>query len=138
MEESIIETFDASLQRCNAHPRFLDLFYERFLASSPKVEAKFANTDFVRQKRALRASLYLLMMAAEDEEDGPERYLKDLARRHGAKDLDIGAEFYDLWLDSLLETVRTCDAEFDPRVEDAWERVMGVGIRYLCSHYRDG
>ena len=52
---------DESLRRCNAHPVFLDLFYENFLASSPKVKEKFANTDFAKQKRALQASLNLML-----------------------------------------------------------------------------
>jgi hemoglobin-like flavoprotein len=135
VDEQVIEVFDQSLQRCNASPRFLDLFYERFLASSPKVQQKFANTDFVRQKRVLRASLYLILLAAEDEEKGPELYLKELATRHSSAHLDIGSELYDLWLDSLLETVRDCDPEFGPEVETAWERMMGIGIGYLLNHY---
>ena len=137
MDKATLDLFDESLRRCNARPGFLDLFYENFLASSPKVKEKFANTDFVRQKRALRASLHVMLLAAEDEEQGPERYLRDLAARHSRSQLDIGAELYDLWLDSLLATVREIDPRFSPEVEEAWERVMGVGIRYLLSHYHD-
>jgi len=77
MEERILKCFDESFQRCCAEPRFLDIFYDRFLASSSKVREKFAKTDFVRQKRALRASLYLILLAAQDERDGPSRYLRD-------------------------------------------------------------
>ena len=47
----------------------------------------------------------------------------------------IGSEYYDLWLDSLLKTVRTCDPAWSEDVEKAWENVMGVGISYLCSRY---
>lgn len=137
MDEKPIKIFDESLRRCNAIPGFLDRFYEKFLASSPKVQKKFSNTDFNRQKRALRASLYLMPLAAENEKEGPKRYLRDLAARHSKRQLNIGAEYYDLWLDSLLATVRECDPEFDPTVEEAWESVMMVGIRYLLSHYHD-
>jgi hemoglobin-like flavoprotein len=138
MDSDVIRTFDESLQRCNTSPRFLERFYNRFLASSPKVREKFAHTDFVRQRRVLRASFYLIVLAAEDEDEGPQRYLDQLARRHSIKDLDIGSELYDLWLDALLETVRESDPEFGPQVEDAWERMMAVGIRYLCSRYHHG
>jgi hemoglobin-like flavoprotein len=135
MDKEILETFEASLQRCNASHGFLDFFYRRFLASSPEVREKFANTDFVHQKRALRASLHLMLLAAEDEKKGPERYLSDLARRHSRKELDIGAGLYDDWLDSLLDTVRVCDPHYNPEIERAWERVMMVGIKYLLSQY---
>ncbi len=135
MDESTLATFEASLQRCNAHPRFLDRFYEVFLASSPKVQEKFRNTDFVRQKRALRASLHLILLASTGEPGGPERYLKDIATRHSARQLDIGAELYDLWLDSLLAAVKECDPQFGAEVSAAWEAVMMVGIHYMCTRY---
>ena len=135
MDEKTLKTFDESLRRCNATPEFLDRFYERFLASSPKVRDKFALTDFVRQKRALEASLHYMLLAAQDEEKGPEKYLKSLADLHNRKQYNIGSEFYDLWLDSLLATVRECDPNFGPVVEEAWESVMMVGIRYMLSRY---
>ena len=62
--------------------------------------------------------------------------VRDLARRHGSKELDIGADLYDLWLDSLLEAVRVCDPACTPAVEQAWEKVMGIGIAYLTTRYR--
>lgn len=136
MEARTLEIVDGSLHRCSADPDFLERFYERFLASSPEVREKFVDTDFVRQKRALKASLHLMLLAAEDEERGPELYLRDLAARHGQRQLDIGAHLYDLWLDSLLDTVRQCDPECSNEVLEAWERVMAVGVRYLLRHYR--
>jgi hemoglobin-like flavoprotein len=137
VEQHILKLFDESLQRCNGNPGFLDRFYENFLASSPKVREKFANTDFVRQKWALRASLHIMLLAAEDEEKGPERYLKDLALKHSRSGFDIGAELYDLWFDSLMATVKEFDTEFSPQVEDAWESVMMVGVRYMLSRYHE-
>lgn len=135
MEERIIRTFDASLRRCDAVPDFLDRFYERFLSSSPKVKEKFAGTDFDRQKRLLRASFYLILMAAEDRGSDPGIYLEKMAMRHSAADLDIGSELYDLWLDSLLEVVKECDPAFDSEVEEAWDRMMGIGISYMLRQY---
>ena len=137
MEKAILDAFEASLARCNADPRFLDLFYDKFLASSPKVREKFARTDFVHQKRALRGSFHLMLLAADNERRDPERYLRDLAAQHGKRQMDITADLYDVWLDSLVETVREIDPEFGPAVEDAWERVMMVGIHYMLSHYDD-
>jgi hemoglobin-like flavoprotein len=133
MDQTLLDVVDRSLQRCLCSgPRFLDLFYEKFMAASPAVREKFSRTDFVRQKRALRASLWMMLMAAEDEAGGPERYLALLADVHGAR--GIGAELYDLWLDSLLATVEECDPQHAPEVRDAWEQVMMVGIHYMCTH----
>jgi hemoglobin-like flavoprotein len=76
-----------------------------------------------------------MLSAAYDGESGLEKHLGELAERHSSRDLNIGAEFYDYWLDSLLATVKEFDPEYAPEVEDAWERVMGVGIRFLLSRY---
>jgi len=99
------------------------------------VREKFVGTDFVRQKRALRASLYLILLVAEDPNKDAARYLSEVAERHSSRQLAIGAELYDLWLDSLLATVRELDPQFGPAVEQAWEAAMAIGIRFLCSHY---
>ena len=136
MDESTLQSFEQSLARCMAVPDFLGRFYDGFLASSPKVREKFAHTDFTRQKQMLHTSFSLMLRAAQNEGSGPPSYLDDLARRHGAKELDIGADLYDLWLDSLLETVRACDPACTPAIEQAWEKVMGIGIAYLTTRYR--
>ncbi len=133
-EPRVLQIFDESLRRCSADERFLDRFYERFLDSSPKVREKFAKTDFVRQKRVVLASLHLILQVAQDPK-GADRYLSEVAERHSSGQLAIGAELYDLWLDSLLATVREVDPAFGPEVEQAWEDVMAVGIRYLISRY---
>jgi len=135
MDKAVLETFDGSLGRCTSQSRFLDLFYAKFLASSPKIREKFKDTDFVRQKRALKASLHMILLAASDEGADPGKYLRDVAEKHGAKQLNVGAELYDLWLDSLLETVEECDPEYSPAVRHAWEEVMMVGIHYLTVRY---
>jgi hemoglobin-like flavoprotein len=135
MEERIIHTYELSLDRCAANPAFFERFYQIFIASSPKVAAKFAQTDFERQMKALEASLHLMIKAVRDDRSGMDAYLKDLADRHSCRDLNIGSEFYDYWLDSLLATVKEFDPAYDESVRDAWERVMLVGIEYMLSRY---
>jgi hemoglobin-like flavoprotein len=134
-DDRTLQTFEASLARCNANPAFLDRFYAIFLASSPKVREKFAQTDFARQKAALQASFTAMLAAARGETAASNKNLNDLAERHSSRQLNVGAELYDLWLDSLLAAVKECDPQYHPQVRDAWERVMMVGIGYLLAHY---
>jgi hemoglobin-like flavoprotein len=129
-----LQTFSESLGRCNGSPAFVERFYEIFLASSPKVQEKFAQTDFARQKAALRASLDSMMLAVKDPA-GPQQYLRELAERHSSRQLNIGAELYDLWLDSLLATVKEFDPKNSSEVQDAWEKAMMQGVSYLLSRY---
>lgn len=135
IDERTLRTFSESLGRCNGSPAFVKRFYEIFLASSPKVKEKFAQTDFVRQREALSASLNAMLLAAKDPGGGPERHLHGLAERHSSRQLNIGAELYDLWLDSLLAAVKEFDPISGPEVQEAWEKVMMVGVSYLLSRY---
>ena len=120
MSPLMLAVFEASLKRCEARADFFDVFYEKFLAASPEVAEKFAGTDFSRQKELLRVSLHHLLLVARDTKQGPDPWLEDVAVKHGAGKLAIGAHLYDLWLDSLIETVRICDPECFPEVEKAW------------------
>ena len=135
MSPIVLAAFEASLKRCEARPDFFDVFYGNFLGSSPEVAEKFTGTNFARQKELLQTSLHHLLLVARDPKQGPDAYLEDVAVRHGAGQLAIGAHLYDLWLDSLLETVRACDPEWFPEVAAAWEEVMMIGIHYLCTNY---
>lgn len=129
-----IEIFADSFDRCMADERFFDIFYDRFVASSPAVAVRFAHTDERRQKKAVRASLYLIMSCAVRTE--PDyAMLEPLAQRHSRQQLDIGPELYRLWLDSLIESVRTCDLSFDPTIERIWRDAMQRAIEFLVSRY---
>jgi len=123
-----------SYRRCHADPRFLDLFYERFLSSSEKVAEKFAGTDFARQKKALNMSLHMMMLSCQGD-DTADSYLQYIAERHGHGDLDIEPALYGLWLNSLIDSVREVDTEFDVDVETAWRETMRHGIDFMISRY---
>jgi hemoglobin-like flavoprotein len=128
------EVFDDSLARCLSKHGFLDRFYERFLASSPQVREAFRNTDFAHQKKMLTDSLSLMTSMSGAPADELEE-LDRVARRHGKHDLDIGFELYDLWLESLMQTVREFDGHFDRDVDRAWRNVLAEGIEFMESRH---
>ncbi len=126
--------FFASLSRCLADGRFLTRFYERFLASSPEVAAKFRHTDLERQKRAMASSLYSIVLALEQAE-APLAYLDSVAEQHSRRQLDIPAPMYDLWLESLIASARDADSEFSPRIEAIWRGAMQFAIERMRARY---
>jgi hemoglobin-like flavoprotein len=128
MNESATETFNDSLERCLAHDDFLERFYVRFLDSAPEVRAAFANTDFARQARMLRASLYL-MMSMQRAGTRITAQLERLAERHNK--LGVRQMLYGLWLETLIRTVREVDTRFDPDVEFAWRAMLAPGIKFM-------
>jgi hemoglobin-like flavoprotein len=134
MTRADIEIFADSFDRCMAVERFFDVFYDRFRASSPAVAERFVNTDARRQKRAVRASLYLIMTCCVRTE--PDFLpLEPLARRHSRRELDIGPELYRLFVDSLIASVRECDERFSPAVERVWRETMQQAVDFLISRY---
>ena len=134
MPPTDLERFDESLSRCYANPGFLERFYQLFLEASPEARAKFAGTDMAQQRRMLKASL-MLMMLAGGAGTGSMGHMAHIGAVHGKGGHDIPAPLYDIWLDCLLQAVR----EIDPRVDDTllavWRRVLEPGIAYMKSHY---
>jgi hemoglobin-like flavoprotein len=133
MDESDAELFNDSIERCSRSPDFLRRFYELFLASSDVVARKFEHTDFRKQTRLLKTSLYIMMLASG--ESGRVAHLERLAKLHSRAGLDIEPELYDLWLDRLVQAVGEFDPKFDPEVEAAWRRVLLPGIEFMKSRY---
>ncbi len=129
-----IGLFNDSLERCTARPDFLDHFYETFLASSDEVAEKFKNTDFKTQKKILKASLYLMMLAAMGKSES-EAHLRRIAEVHGRKQQDVRPELYDIWLDCLVGTVKEFDPCCDANTERAWRVMMEPGIAFMRSRY---
>jgi hemoglobin-like flavoprotein len=127
-------SFGPSLDRCLGHPRFLDRFYEIFMASSPEIAARFSHTDFERQKAALTQSLYLMVLAMQGGRPAIE-YLDRVARRHGRESLDVRPELYDGWLECLIRTVREHDPEFSDEIERGWRETMRFGIEFMRARY---
>ena len=134
IEEKQIEVFHDSLRRCESQDSFYDFFYDHFISSSEEVAEKFKNTDLVKQKRMLRKSLALTPLAIIDDNSAKDFLLK-IAKRHSREDLDIQPHLYELWLDSLISSVKKFDARFDDQIEKAWRDMMEVGINYMKSLY---
>ncbi len=126
--------FRDSLKRCQSSPHFLNRFYNHFVIANPVVQEKFSNTDMDKQKMMLHASLYMIALATQGNH-AASMYLDNIAARHSSRDLDIPATLYDLWLETLLKTVREIDTEADDKVLAAWNEVMQFGIDYMRARY---
>lgn len=70
------ELFNDNLTRCTVSVEFPDRFYDFFLASSREVAEKFRHTDFHKQKRKFKGSLYMMILMT----GGKSEIQKDLQR----------------------------------------------------------
>ena len=129
-----LKVLNDSLERCSARGDFIDHFYDLFLQSSEEVAAKFAQTDFRKQKRMLKASFYLILLANEGKPEGCS-HLHRIAQLHSRTGVDVRPELYELWLDCLMQTVRAYDPQWTEEIEQVWRRMLRPGITRMQAGY---
>jgi hemoglobin-like flavoprotein len=120
----------ASYHRCRQSGDFFDTFYGIFLGKSPEIAENFASTHFARQKLMLKQSLFEMLnfyCGIESVREGIER----LGQRH--QQLDVRAEHYEQWLDSLCEAVAKHDPEYRDGLGEMWREAMRPGIAMMLS-----
>ncbi|OMH38206.1 globin [Motiliproteus sp. MSK22-1] len=125
--------FDESYERvlkvkCN-NKGFFQAFYDRYIASDPRVAGHFKGTDMERQQQLLEKSFYrLIVFYATNYADD---YLEQVAIKHSKLALNITPDLYDSWLDNLMITVAEFDPLYDENTELAWRLVLSTGITYM-------
>ncbi len=127
----IVDVAEASYRRCQSEA-FFRAFYDRLLASDPRIPPMFAKTDFAKQTKLLQHGIGLLFVFAKR---GNPALLERMAFRHSRTEIPVPAEYYPLWVDALVATVREFDARCSPAVEQAWRQAVSPGIAYMISRY---
>lgn len=132
------EIFNNSYLRVagNKHKResFFKLFYKTFLSHHQAVKNKFKNTDLDDQRHILQKSFDKVLKFAMSQASNGD--LEKIAIAHNKRHFDITPEYYDIWLDSLMETVKESDLEFCDDVELSWRVMLAPGIA-LMKHFYD-
>jgi hemoglobin-like flavoprotein len=128
MNEADLSLFLDSFESCMRDDRFVRVFYDKFLGASEEVRALFAKTDFSLQRRALKASLFV-MVSASARRQSELSTLSDLAERHRA--LHIKPHHYDIWMQCLLSAVEQCSGRYDAEVARVWTDAFRSGIDYM-------
>ncbi|MFT7561591.1 MAG: hemoglobin-like flavoprotein [Flavobacteriales bacterium] len=125
--------FDASYERTIKNYQgdgdFFEAFYEHFLNCSPLIRKHFENSNMHMQQRMLKKSFYSLVVFYAS--GSVDNVLSTMAERHSVSQKSIPPELYDLWLESLILTVRDFDTKFDDEIELAWRLVLSGGITYM-------
>lgn len=134
LNDDMTAVFHDSFTRCKSNPDFFRTFYDEFTHSSSEVAAKFSHVDMKKQYQMLQASIYMIMLASQSQDDA-SLYLGKIAEKHSRRDLDIHPELYELWLTSLLSAVARTDPLWDLSVEMAWHEMMSYGISFMQSRY---
>jgi len=116
---------------CNRDEFFVD-FYEYFMSSSEAIKQRFVNTDMAAQRHLLRNGVLQLILTARGM---PDRKLKALGESHNRSNYNIQPEWYSLWLEALMKTVRRHDPQYTKELEKAWREVLTPGINLIRGAY---
>ena len=119
---------------CCSHSEFLGDFYRDFTGTSPDIQKAFANTDMQAQKEALKSGLTFLIMYASGNTFAANK-LDRLGQTHSRSGYNIRLQLYSIWIDSLLRTVKKHVSGFDQLAEQAWRRVLQLGVTRIQSSY---
>ena len=129
-EQDVRSSFD----RCEANGNFAETFYNNFLNSSPEIAPYFAATNFEKQRKVLRQSVY--MMVTNDVADpGMRDMLGNLARIHSRAWRDIHPKLYELWLDNICKAASTLDPEWSKDLERKWRVRLRDGMQIIMAAY---
>lgn len=131
-DRELIQRARDSLGRCIECGTFAERFYELFVGASPEVAELFRKTDFERQKRMLRDSLYVMLVAAGTTKGPAHDEVERLGRLH--RDLGVTADMFELWLDALLQAAREHDVHFSGDLEADWRTALSGPFELIKSH----
>ena len=132
MAQSDVDIAEASYHRCADNPAFFTTFYDRLLASDPRIPPKFARTDFARQNKLLKHALGLLIIYAKRPNPA---LLERIALRHTRHGVDVAPDMYRHFLDGLEQALAEHDPDYRPAVGAAWRTTLAPGIAYMQSRY---
>lgn len=129
-----IQLVEESYKRCIAQENFFPDFYRNFMGKGPVIVEKFKNTDMNHQMNALKHGLQYMIMFAEGSKIASTK-VESLGLTHDRNHRDISPELYDLWMQSLLETIKTHDELYTDELGHYWRNVMSHGIQHIKGMY---
>jgi len=124
-----------SYGRCLREKGFIERFYDIFLASHPDIGPMFANTDFQKQRLALRRGISIAISHAAGGTlvKHSMEHMADVHSRQGHA--PVAPRYYALWVDSLLQAVSERDPEFSPALGARWRTGMALVVDTFTARY---
>jgi len=94
----------------------------------------FDRTDFVQQQKLLQTTVQIMVEKRFGNHD-LKRHLDVLSHTHNRHNYNIPPKLYDLWLESLCETVEQLDPNYSGALKEAWQKQMIEPINYIVEGY---
>ena len=115
--------------------KFFQHFYTHFLNSDPTIRKMFERTVFEKQITMLKNAISMSILFAEKQDELAKDVLTGIRNSHSRRKLNVKPEYYSLWLNSLIDTLKNCDPQFNQQLEAEWRAMMQVSIDYIVAGY---
>lgn len=134
-----MDSFDdvqQSLGRClRLDDNFTDRFYHKLLARNERIREMFENTDWERQRKAIRRGISLMITFAGTP-GVARRQVAEIAQVHSRQGhAPVAPELYAHWIESLVAAIGEADPKFDETLEQRWREALEPGIEMIISQY---
>ncbi|MGF1725586.1 globin [Photobacterium nomapromontoriensis] len=123
------QIFNDSYRRCLLNEQFFEAFYDILLEKNDKFRLMFKGTDMKRQIKMLKLSIAILLLTSSS--DSAKDQFRVFAKRHGPDGVGASPIDFDVWLESLLITVRLSDPKYDKHIEAAWRDCFQTGLAIM-------
>lgn len=133
-DETYKKLFNGSFQRAIAPDTygFYKRFFHKLYDADSHIANLFANTGIDRCIKMLIQSMSQMLYYASTKH--PNKQIKNIANMHGQEGLSLTSNYYDIWLECMIETIRETDPQFNEDIETAWRCMMLPGVTYLKSY----
>lgn len=95
----------------------------------------FKNISFDKQISVLKNAISMSIMYAEKQDELAKDVLTKIRKSHSRERFNVKPEYYDYWLQSLIDTLKVCDPNFSDTIEQDWRDMMQVTIDYITEGY---
>lgn len=125
---------EASHLRCRMGGTFATDFYARFL-SYPEIAEKFSNADILKQAQLFDQGIRHVILFYHKPKFVTTEKISALGESHSK--MNIAPHLYDIFMESLLETVKEHDPDYDDNIRTAWVEVASHGLSVMISMFED-
>ena len=77
----------------------------------------------------------MLMMTTSIESTENQTHVEMIGKSHSRTGHNVSPEYYDLWLNCLIDAAREVDQQFDLSIEQAWRKTLQHGIDKIKAMY---
>lgn len=123
-----------SYLRCIEDESFFVRFYEVFLESDPFIKKMFADVDFENQRNLIRRGMMSILTYLNEDSVAGKVTLRRLKGTHGPEGMNIQLTHYNIWRDTMLQTVKAVDTEMDDDLANLWREALDRGIMLMMSN----